>query len=221
MHNNLTRSTMNLNHILCVPQITKNLLSINKLTKDNPVFIEFYLDRCIVKDLTLKKELLQGRTNDGLYRIEVHQPHTTPSATTNQSISNHSSTSSSPGLYFQSLLAKSVSNSKVDLWHRRLGHLNYNVLKYMLSKENVSFKYNLTFDDACHVGKFKNTTYNSSSKSLTQPLELIHSDVWGPSPILSKDGFRYYVHFVDDYNNFSRIFPLKLKYVVKHVFQNF
>ena len=108
-----------------------------------------------------------------------------------------------------------------QLWHRRLGHLNYNVLKYMLSKENVSFKYNLTFDDACHVGKFKNTTYNSSSKSLTQPLELIHSDVWGPSPILSKDGFRYYVHFVDDYNNFSRIFPLKLKYVVKHVFQNF
>ncbi|XP_062104310.1 uncharacterized protein LOC133815489 [Humulus lupulus] len=36
-----------------------------------------------------------------------------------------------------------------------------------------------------------------------------HSDVWGPSPILSKPGFRYFVTFVDDYARFpQRVFSL-------------
>ena len=32
----------------------------------------------------------------------------------------------------------------------------------------------------------------------TRPFELVHSDVWGPSPVLSKGGYSYYVTFIDD-----------------------
>ena len=31
------------------------------------------------------------------------------------------------------------------------------------------------------------------------PFELLHSDVWGPCPVVSPTGFRYFVVFVDDY----------------------
>ena len=32
------------------------------------------------------------------------------------------------------------------------------------------------------------------------PFELVHSDVWGPCPVVSPIGFRYFVTFVDDYS---------------------
>ena len=32
-----------------------------------------------------------------------------------------------------------------------------------------------------------------------KPFDIVHSDVWGPFPILSNLGFRYFVIFIDDY----------------------
>jgi histone deacetylase 1/2 len=34
------------------------------------------------------------------------------------------------------------------------------------------------------------------------PLELIFSDVWGPAPLFSSDGYRYFVIFVDAYTKY-------------------
>jgi hypothetical protein len=47
-------------NLLHVPQIQKNLLSINKFTCDNHVFIEFHPTCFHVKDLKSRKLLLQG-----------------------------------------------------------------------------------------------------------------------------------------------------------------
>ncbi|TXG50106.1 hypothetical protein EZV62_025981 [Acer yangbiense] len=44
-----------------------------------------------------------------------------------------------------------------------------------------------------------------------EPLELVYSDIWGPSPTLSTEGFRYYISFIDSTTRFVWIFPLKLK----------
>jgi histone deacetylase 1/2 len=54
--------------------------------------------------------------------------------------------------------------------------------------------------------------FSNSYISISKPLELLYSDVWGPTPILSTTGARYYVSFLDDLTNFLWLFPLKLKY---------
>jgi histone deacetylase 1/2 len=38
-----------------------------------------------------------------------------------------------------------------------------------------------------------------TSHKISTPLELIFSDVWGPAPLFSLDGYRYLVIFVDAY----------------------
>lgn len=43
------------------------------------------------------------------------------------------------------------------------------------------------------------------------PLDRFHCDLWGPSPIVSKQGFKYYTILVDDFSRVSRLFPLKVK----------
>ena len=55
----------------------------------------------------------------------------------------------------------------------------------------------------------------------TSLLELVHSDVWGPSPLTSPLGFNYYVIFVDDYSQFTWLFLLKHKNEVLFVFKHF
>ena len=52
----------------------------------------------------------------------------------------------------------------------------------------------------------------------THCFDIIHTDVWGPSPILSNLGFRYFLLFVDDFTRYSWIFPLKNKSDVFSIF---
>ena len=52
-------------------------------------------------------------------------------------------------------------------------------------------------------------------------LELVHSDVWGPSPLTSLLSFNYYVIFVDNYSRFTWLFLLKHKNEVPSVFKHF
>jgi hypothetical protein len=45
--------------------------------------------------------------------------------------------------------------------------------------------------------------------------------LWGSSPIVSKNGFRYYVHFVDEFFKFSWIYFLRTKDELVDVFTKF
>ncbi|KAL4030263.1 hypothetical protein IC575_008499 [Cucumis melo] len=60
----------------------------------------------------------------------------------------------------------------------------------------------------------------SLSTSLT-PLELVHSDVWGPFLIISSNGNRYYVSFVDNFSKFTWLFPIAYKSDVPSIVQKF
>jgi hypothetical protein len=45
--------------------------------------------------------------------------------------------------------------------------------------------------------------FNPSSSVATTPLQLVHTYLWGSSPILSNSGNRYYVAFIDEYSRFT------------------
>jgi hypothetical protein len=53
------------------------------------------------------------------------------------------------------------------------------------------------------------------------PLELVFSDVWGPTHMLSSDGFCYFVFFMDAHTIFIWFYPLVLKSNVFNVFHQF
>ncbi|PON91412.1 Zinc finger, CCHC-type, partial [Trema orientale] len=67
----LTSKALQLNNILHVPEITKNLISISQFTHDNDAVIEFYSTCCFVNDKATRKTLLQGILKDGLYQLDL------------------------------------------------------------------------------------------------------------------------------------------------------
>ena len=72
-HYNFSNGNISLNKILHVPQITKNLLSIARITSDNNAIVEFISHCVFVKDKDSKRVLLRGVLKDGLYKVLI--PH--------------------------------------------------------------------------------------------------------------------------------------------------
>ena len=70
-HNRSSKQLL-IDHILCVPSIAKNLLSISKFTQDNNAYAEFYCDYCVLKDKNTKETLLQGKLEHGLYKLNLN-----------------------------------------------------------------------------------------------------------------------------------------------------
>uniref|UniRef100_A0A803P1W3 Integrase catalytic domain-containing protein n=1 Tax=Cannabis sativa TaxID=3483 RepID=A0A803P1W3_CANSA len=93
-----------------------------------------------------------------------------------------------------------------------IGHPAPNVLAKILATLQIPTNIkDLKFCEACKRGKSHKLPYSLSDSRASQPLELVHTDVWGPSHTPSKEGHRYYIHFIDDFGRFTWIFPLSLK----------
>jgi len=56
---------------------------------------------------------------------------------------------------------------------------------------------------------------------MSTPFELVFSDVGGPAPMLSLNGFCYFVIFMDAHTKFIWFYPLVLKSDVFNVFHQF
>ena len=81
-------------------------------------------------------------------------------------------------------------------------------------------KYN--FDcTSCQLGKQLALPFNNSESISNIIFELIHSDVWGPSLVVSIGGSRYFVIFIDDYSCYSLIFPMKSRSEILPIYNNF
>ena len=68
------------------------------------------------------------------------------------------------------------------------------------------------FYESCILGKQKRVTFVKTGKTpKAQKLELVHSDVFGPTPVSSLGGKNYYVTFIDDSTRKVWVYFLKNK----------
>jgi uncharacterized membrane protein YgcG len=188
-----------LHNVLHVPSTHKNLIFVHRFTLDNDTFIEFHSYFFLIKDRKTRKVLLHGPCKGGLYPL--------PPSTSK----------------FRKLVFSAIKIS-VDRWHNRLGHPSRDIVRRVISKNNLPCA---TFDssshhlcDACACAKAHQLPYQISSSCSSVPLELIFSDVWGPA-IESFARKSYYVTFIDDYNKFTWIYLLRRKSEVSKYFLEF
>ena len=73
----------------------------------------------------------------------------------------------------------------------------------------------------CELAKFSALPFNQSIFVSSSPFDLIHSDVWRPSPIPTKGGSRYYVSFIDDHTHYCRVYLMKHRFEFFEIYKAF
>ena len=96
-----------------------------------------------------------------------------------------------------------VADASIDtsLWHRRLSHMTEKGMKMLLSKGKLPELKSINFDmcESCILGKQKSVSFLKIGRTpKAEKLELVHTDLWGPSLVASLGGLRYYITSIDD-----------------------
>lgn len=106
----------------------------------------------------------------------------------------------------------------LQIWHHRLGHLNFDMIKKMASNGVVTGLHLTTqtptaLCSACQFGKMKRQSFpeNHFRTCATSPGDLLHGDICGPMSQPSKGGSIYFVLYQDDSTGYMFVFCVNRK----------
>ena len=151
-----------------------------------------------VKNLAMRNIVLRSNSTGNLYPFQSTHGDPIPSST-----------------------SSTLSVLSSSIWHSCLGCPGNAVLDFLHSSNSIKYNKNPSF--VCHsrpLVKHIRLPFVTSQSVSTRPFEIIHSDVQ-TSLISSPLGYKYYVFFLDHYNNFLWTFPLFCKSQVYDIFVHF
>ncbi|KAK2354182.1 gag-protease polyprotein [Trifolium repens] len=176
-------STITISNVVLVDNLKHNLLSVAKLC-DKGFTINFKPTFCTIESNKDKNVILKAIRHGNVYMLDLDD----------NCLSGA-----------KCLITK---NDESWLWHRRMAHLNFDLLNKLASKDLVIGLPKIRFSKdhlctACQMGKQTKASFKSKKFiSTTKPLELIHMDLFGPSRTKSIGGNYYGLVIVDDYSRF-------------------
>ncbi|GJV68995.1 putative ribonuclease H-like domain-containing protein [Tanacetum coccineum] len=114
------------------------------------------------------------------------------------------------------LFAKATID-EFNLWHRRLGHINFKTINKLVRRNLVRGLLSKLFENdhtcvACQKGKQHKASYKTKSvSSICKSLQLLHMDLFGPVSVRSINRKSYCLVITDDFSRFSWVFFLATK----------
>ena len=125
-----------------------------------------------------------------------------------------------------SMYAKGLkTETNIELWHKRIGHINSQRLFAIQSKGVIVRLPPLVSKrvdrvcELCQLGKQHRLPFPKESSASKGLLDVIHSDVWGPTQTPTISRCCYNITFIDDHSRYAWIFPMKKKSEVLSHFQ--
>ncbi|KZV53482.1 hypothetical protein F511_14848 [Dorcoceras hygrometricum] len=195
--------TITLHNVLHVPNLSCNLLSISKLTRDLKCTAQFSSNLCVFQELDSGKTIGSAKEAGGLYYF------------------GDESHSCGQAQQYSIAPISSSSTNEIFLWHRRMGHPNFQYLKHLYPQlfhnQNVS-----DFQcDICQFAKHHRSSFPAHSYHASKPFALIHSDVWGPFKTATLSNKRWFITFIDDHTRLCWVYILTDKSEAERTFKNF
>nr|GEZ48669.1 putative ribonuclease H-like domain-containing protein [Tanacetum cinerariifolium] len=197
-------------NVYFVKDLKYNLFSVSQI-RDNKNSVLFTDSECIVlgRDFKLRDDtnvLLRTPRQHNMYSIDLNNivPH--------------------KDLTY--LVAK-ASADESELWHKRLGHLNFKTMNRLVRHNLVKGLPSKCFDnDHTYVACLQGKQHKASCKtklvnSVTKPLHTLHMNLFGPTSVSSLNHKWYCLVVTNDFSRFTWNFFLKTKDVTSSILRNF
>ena len=168
---NVSTLALFVSNVYQIPQLTHNLLSIVQLIELGFV-LTFSSIGVVMQDSQMGQIVgITHKVGKLFDLIFLHLPSSRLSAS---AVSGH-------------------STSSLALWHSRLGQASISRVKQLVPWGLLGSISNKSFDCMpCQFGKQTALPFNNIVSHALSPFDLIHYDVWGPSPIPTQGRSRYF-----------------------------
>ncbi|GJW17474.1 putative ribonuclease H-like domain-containing protein, partial [Tanacetum coccineum] len=122
------------------------------------------------------------------------------------------------------------ANATIDesnLWHRRLGHINFKTMNKLVRGNLVRGLPSKLFENdhtcvACQKGKqHKASCKTKLVSTISQTLQMLHMDLFGPTSVRSINHKIYCLVVIDDYSRFSWVLFLATKDETSEILKTF
>ncbi|RFU25060.1 hypothetical protein B7463_g11276, partial [Scytalidium lignicola] len=110
------------------------------------------------------------------------------------------------------------------LWHRRFGHLSSKSLARLHQATTGEERPVITLKEpceACTMAKKVKVINRKGPERVTKPLERIHTDMWGPYRIPSRNGNTYMITFTDEYTRKVWVYFSQNRVAIHTIFPEF
>jgi hypothetical protein len=184
-------SQLQLTEVLYSPEVGYTLVSVGRLDQTG-LSVTFGDGKCTVKASDGKQIGEIQRSGHGLYRV-THDADTANSA---------------------------VEVLTLDQFHRRMGHISPETAKKLVArgfvtgvKLDVSPTGEPFFCESCVYAKATRKPVQKVREGNRASAfgDEVHSDLWGPAPVETRAGKRYYITFTDDMSRLTHLYLLRTK----------
>ena len=181
-------------NISLVDGLKHNLLSVNQFTVKG-YEVNFKTEQCNIINKIDKKLALQGVRKGNLFVADLF--------------------SASKGEVRCFYNKDSTEDSW--LWNKILSHLNFKTMNSLVKRELLQGFPDMEFCkeglcEACEKGKSKKASHRSKDMTyITEPLQLLHIDLFGPVNVMSLSRKRYALVIVDDFSKYTWVLFLNSK----------
>jgi hypothetical protein len=113
--------------------------------------------------------------------------------------------------------------TSAKLWHYHLDHISRGRIERLI-KDDILIPLDFSNSDYCInciKGKYAKQVKKGEAKRSAKVLEIIHTDICGPFPIKSVDGFDSFITFIDDFSRYGYIYSIKERSEVLDKFKIF
>ncbi|GJY27483.1 retrotransposon protein, putative, ty1-copia subclass [Tanacetum coccineum] len=178
------------------PSITRGVISVSRLYEDG------FINRFVNNTIQVSRNNMvyfSAIPRDGIFEFDL-----------SNSYANESS------IYTVSNKRAMVDLESTVSWHCRLGYISKKLIKKLQHDGLLNSTDLRAFEKCvpCMSGKMARKPYTHQVERAKDLLGLIHTDVYGPFKIMSRQGASYFVTFTNDFSRYGYVYLLKHKHEV-------
>jgi hypothetical protein len=124
-------------------------------------------------------------------------------------------------LFVESSISLASTGVDTTLWHHRLEHMSEKGM-HIIQQMNLlpdPKQVDLDFYEHCVYGKHRFIFLRVGKEKKSEKLDLVHTDVWGPTQVSSLGNSHYYVTFIDDATRKTWVYCIRQKYDFFYTFK--